>query len=69
MMSSPREATQAIASCAAVTPYPAAISSSEASSSRFRVWFSPENRGKRVRGSPGAGRAVPLLSRPRDKMP
>ena len=73
-MSSPREATQAMASWAAVTfrtRHPATFrdSSSAASSSRFRAWFSPENRGKRVRGSPGASRAVPLLSRPRDKMP
>ena len=69
MMSSPREATQAIASWAAVTPWALAIASSAASSSRFRRWFSPVNRGKRVRGSPRASRAVPLLSRPRDKMP
>ena len=69
MMSSPREATQAMASCAAVTPLSAAIASRAASSSRFRAWLSPENRGKRVRGSPGASRAVPLPSRPRDRMP
>ena len=47
----------------------AAITKSAASSSRFRAWFSARNRGKRVRGSLSASCAVPLLSRPRDRIP
>ena len=53
MTSSPRDATQAIASCAVVQPLSRAMAFSASTSTRLREKFSPWKRGMRPRISPG----------------
>ena len=53
-MSSPRASTQAIATCATVTPLPSAISRSASTRARLRSRFSLAKRGAWARKSPAA---------------